>query len=222
MGRRRAPRTAHARRRLLRLAEGARAGPTGRLSAGRLSAGAAGSRSAACPTARRPRRLLVEKRPLTRSLTRLVPLVTGKLLQVAPASDPEAWVVRARGEPAARSGPALLVRPSELWRTGPRRLRNRGSGGALLNFRGLSDGISVRAHGDEDSAGGSEAACRRASPRTRFKLRRIASPPPPPPPPRTASTLPQPAPVTAASAEPLPTPQHAALDSPPLNSSLGP
>ncbi|EOD38425.1 hypothetical protein EMIHUDRAFT_109334 [Emiliania huxleyi CCMP1516] len=125
-------------------------------------------------------------------------------------------------EPAARSGPALLVLPSELWRTGPRRLRNRGSGGALLNFRGLSDGISVRAHGDEDSAGGSEAACRRASPRTRFELRRIASPPPPPPPPRTASTLPQPAPVTAASAVPLPTPQHAALDSPPLNSSLGP
>ena len=101
----------------------------------------------------------------------------GKLVQVAPRGDDEAWVVRARGE-GARPPPSsgddgsgwLAVGSLELWRAESVGLRNLGTG-ALINFRGGvadGDGVSVRAHGDTAPR---KAALLPTS-RTRFALRR--------------------------------------------------
>ena len=115
-------------------------------------------------------------------------LATGRLVQVAPLEDDEAWVVRARGEPRPRAATAgdgggaggaaanttadlpLQVTALELWEEEGEALRNVGTG-ALLNFRGDAeggDGVAVRAHGDTKP----RRAARERTPRTRFVLRR--------------------------------------------------
>ncbi|KAL1500163.1 hypothetical protein AB1Y20_012833 [Prymnesium parvum] len=91
-------------------------------------------------------------------------VANGQLVEVAPSSDPEAWVIRARGGGGGGGGGGvLLVGRYAQWREEGGGLRNRGSGG-LLNFRG---GVAVRAHGDGAAAA---RPCVRHSRRTRFQL----------------------------------------------------
>ena len=96
----------------------------------------------------------------------------GKLLQVAPMEDEEAWVIRARAEPLHGAGDRSAhqnVTSLELWRDeGASGLRNLGTG-ALINFRGDmpgGEGTAVRAHGDTKP----RRAALHPSPRTHFEL----------------------------------------------------
>jgi hypothetical protein len=118
----------------------------------------------------------------------------GRLVQMLPPDDEEAWVIRAAGAvtSAVTSGAAelgggafnvaanasaasglLVVTALELWRQEGLALRNLGTG-ALLNFRGADiggDGTSVRGHGDTKP----RTAAWRRTPRTRFVVEPIPS-----------------------------------------------
>jgi hypothetical protein len=118
----------------------------------------------------------------------------GRLVQMLPPDDEEAWVIRAAGAvtSAVTSGAAelgggafnvaanasaasglLVVTALELWRQEGLALRNLGTG-ALLNFRGADiggDGASVRGHGDTKP----RTAAWRRTPRTRFVVEPIPS-----------------------------------------------
>jgi len=123
-------------------------------------------------------------------------VANGKLVQVAPPSDDEAWVVRTGGGPGGGDGDddggvidggssgRIAASGLELFRIAKGGKRSGdGEGGselelgvglqnratrALLNFRGIeaNDGVSIRAHGDTKP----RRACRKASPRTRFAV----------------------------------------------------
>jgi hypothetical protein len=119
-------------------------------------------------------------------------LDNGRLVQMLPPDDEEAWVIRAAGAvtSAVTSGAAelgggafnvaanasaasglLVVSALELWKQEGLALRNLGTG-ALLNFRGADiggDGTSARGHGDTKP----RTAAWRRTPRTRFVVEPI-------------------------------------------------